>query len=173
MVSHSKPTKHSEPTPTTSPSEDRVMGGQNTSFSERVFKSKGRSDAKLKMMKKLEAIGVGFEELEKINTEFNLRIRSETLKNQMREGKYNNKKLPTIQIIHHYYHPTFMLTKWAQKPCDSFFSIKYIYIWEGHRGSSMTLFFLHWHTPFDFDFVIQRTLIWRIFKDSSILVRIP
>ena len=65
-------------TSNTSPSEGRVMEGQNLSFSESVFRSKGRSDAKVKMMRKLEGIGIGFEELEKLNEEFNLRIRSET-----------------------------------------------------------------------------------------------
>ena len=53
----------------------------------------------MKMMKKLEALGVGFEELEKINIDFNLHIRSETLRNQMREGKYNNKKLPVFRRL--------------------------------------------------------------------------
>ena len=93
MVSHSKTINHSETTPTTSHSDDRVEGGPNRSFSAKVFQSKGRSDAKLKMMKKLQALGVGFEELERINISFNLRIQSETLQKQMREGKFNNKKL--------------------------------------------------------------------------------
>ena len=92
MVSHSKIPNHSETTPTTSQN-DRVEGGTNRSFSDQLFQAKGRTDAKLKMMKKLQALGVGFEELEKINISFNLRIQSETLKNQMREGKFNNKKL--------------------------------------------------------------------------------
>ena len=69
------------------------MEGLDLSFSQSRFKAKGRSDAKVKMMKELVGIGIGFEEMEKLNEEFNLRIRSETLKKQMKDGLYNQKKL--------------------------------------------------------------------------------
>ena len=69
-----------------------MEGGKNRSFRDQLFQAKGRTDAKLKMMKKLQELGLGFEELEKLNNTFNLRIKSETLKQQIEKGKFNNKK---------------------------------------------------------------------------------
>ena len=91
-----KPPKHSETTSSTSPSEDRVLEGLDISICGNKFKAKGRSDAKVRMMKKLVGIGIGFRDLEELNEDLNLRLTSETLKNRIKDGHYNQKKFVEI-----------------------------------------------------------------------------
>ena len=58
-----------------------------------IWKRKAKSDCRLILMKKLLDIGIGFNELEHFNEALHLKIRSETLKKRLREGKRPEKKI--------------------------------------------------------------------------------
>ena len=67
--------------------------GLDLSLAAGIWKRKARSDCRLILMKKLLDMGIGFNELEHFNEALHLKIRSETLRNRIREGKNPEKKV--------------------------------------------------------------------------------
>ena len=67
--------------------------GLDLSLAAGIWKRKARSDCRLILMKKLLDMGIGFNELEHFNEALHLKIRSETLRNRIRDGKNPEKKV--------------------------------------------------------------------------------
>ena len=67
--------------------------GLDLSLAAGFWRRKARSDCRLILMKKLLDMGIGFNELEHFNEALHLKIRSETLKKRLKEGKNPEKKV--------------------------------------------------------------------------------
>ena len=67
--------------------------GLDLSLAAGYWKKKARSDCRLILMKKLLDMGIGFNELEHFNEALHLKIRSETLRKRLKEGKNTERKV--------------------------------------------------------------------------------
>ena len=70
-----------------------VYEGMDLSLAEGVWKRKAKSDCRLNLMKNLLDMGLGFNELEHFNEALHQKIRSESIKRKLQDGKKPEKKV--------------------------------------------------------------------------------